>query len=987
MNLRVRFAVSLVCVVLLGYAGVADACTSRVTPLSGPRANTFTYGIVAGDFNGDGKLDLAVSIRPGLAGCGLPYSTVPCDGTAILLGNGDGTFQDFRDSSGAPIRNVPLTRQIAVGDFNGDGKPDLAGADAYMGISSQTTRHLSISLNNGDGTFKAPIDLGVESVTQIFAADMNGDGKLDLVAAVNEYFATGYQSRLLVFLGSGDGSFRTPTACPFSTTLYISVGDVNGDGKPDVLTSPFPDSSGNSSNTLYLGNGDGTLQQSLAAMPAGSGNVVIGDLNGDGIADLVMVGSLAADVYLGKGNLTFSAPTHTSPTGGGSDTSAAITDWDGDGKPDIIKTSYGYESAFFKGNGDGTFLAAKLLPGPRGGGLLIANLTPDALPDLVNWSNDRYGSSASALTNTPLRCASLVTVSSSASPNPGDRITFTTNVTPAEGSGTPTGSVTYSINSSTPATVTTPLVNGQATATIDANLLDRGQNSIGVLYSGDTIFDAFNLTPFPQTGPAVTPTVQVSVSPASPVSLQPVTVTITLTAPTSFSLAGQVYPVLIDNTELPFSMDADASGQAVEQLPGGLSPGSHLMAASYIGNAKVAPATGTAAVTVTGPAANTTTTIDACYSQGPGSQWAHCEITAQSSSSNLATGIITLSQDGAIVGSKWVPTGSGTSPQYTWNPQATIELSPHAGPHTMTAIFMSTTGFNTSTSAPVTLTVARDPTGTVLASPDASTTYTAGSPVRLHVQMTYSFFFGLPSPFAGTLAIFEGLTQVASIPITDANLQSDFSLTTLGLGTHSLTAQYSGAQDYAASTSAPLVVTVVVPPDFAMSSGGTTSATIRQGQATTVNLTLAPSGGFSGAVTFSCSGLPELASCTFNPASIPSLTASTTVAVVIRTTGPFALNRAPRRSPFSAWPGWTTVAMALGLLVTVPPTRKRKRGGLAILGLLLVAALLMISCSGGSGTQVVAPTPSTPAGTSTVTITAASGQTAHTLTLNLTVTN
>ena len=107
------------------------------------------------------------------------------------------------------------------------------------------------------------------------------------------------------------------------------------------------------------------------------------------------------------------------------------------------------------------------------------------------------------------------------------------------------------------------------------------------------------------------------------------------------------------------------------------------------------------------------------------------------------------------------------------------------------------------------------------------------------------------------MTILDGATAVTSIPVADVNLQNDITLTTLEFGTHTLTAQYGGAQDYAAITSTPLVVTVVAPPDFAVTSTAT-AATVAPGQSATLSLTFTPSIG-TGPITLSCSGLPALA--------------------------------------------------------------------------------------------------------------------------------
>jgi hypothetical protein len=217
--------------------------------------------MAAGDFNGDGKLDLFVASE-----------FIPSQ-FMVYLGNGDGTFQP------TPPVDIPGNHgSAAVADFNGDGFLDLALGDGQGSIN--------VFLGNGDGTFQPPVNYqagyGGMSVT---AVDMNGDGKPDLV--------TYSQSGVAILPGKGDGTFTLAGNVQFaeSIQLYndINVGDFNGDGLPDVAVfySPIypPDEV-----VLFLGNGDGTLQSPLPFANLHSvGNGLgfgMGDFNGDGLLDL-----------------------------------------------------------------------------------------------------------------------------------------------------------------------------------------------------------------------------------------------------------------------------------------------------------------------------------------------------------------------------------------------------------------------------------------------------------------------------------------------------------------------------------------------------------------------------------------------------------------------------------------------------------------------------------------------------------------------------
>jgi hypothetical protein len=218
-------------------------------------------GVAVGDFNGDGKLDLAVINFMGLAG--------------ILLGNGDGTFQ--------PVKNYAVGPQpvsIGVGDFRGDGKLDLAVVGGDLGGGSFDS-NVFILMGNGDGSFQPPMPYNVLILGLTVAIrDFNGDGKLDL--AVADYSS----SAVSVLLGNGDGSFQPQVNYPVGfEPEYVVAGDFNGDGIMDLATA------NNLSNTvsILLGKGDGTFQPAPFQFPVLYPQALaVGDFNGDGKTDLAV---------------------------------------------------------------------------------------------------------------------------------------------------------------------------------------------------------------------------------------------------------------------------------------------------------------------------------------------------------------------------------------------------------------------------------------------------------------------------------------------------------------------------------------------------------------------------------------------------------------------------------------------------------------------------------------------------------------------------
>jgi hypothetical protein len=259
---------------------------------------------VTGDFNGDGKIDLAVTSSGN-------------DGVDVYLGNGDGTFQSRLTS---PAGHQP--EGIAAGDFDEDGRLDLAVTNA----GSDT---ISILLGNGDGTFQPHVDIdaGVSPET-IVVGDFNNDGHLDLI--VGNTFS-GFFS---VFLGNGDGTFQNPISTTIQGPAGLAAGDFNGDG---ILDLAVVNDAGQGLSVL-LGNGDGTFGNPVSYALGSFSWVAIGDFNADGSLDLIAnggnsIGTTSTSVLMGKGDGTFRlVASYTSPILNGS---VIIGDFNGDGKLDL----------------------------------------------------------------------------------------------------------------------------------------------------------------------------------------------------------------------------------------------------------------------------------------------------------------------------------------------------------------------------------------------------------------------------------------------------------------------------------------------------------------------------------------------------------------------------------------------------------------------------------------------------------------------------
>lgn len=281
---------------------------------------TLPVSLAISDLNRDGSPDVVVANSGS--------NTV-----SVLLGNGDGTLQAQRTFV---TGTNPMS--VAVSDVNGDGKPDVA-------VANRAGNTVGVLLANGDGTFKPQLTFATGKYPVCVAvSDLNGDGRPDLVVT---YQGVSYLlQEVSVLLGNGNGTFQAQlTSSAGTDPISIAVADLNGDGKPDLaIGSPSVNYYTGNFVTILLGNGDGTFR-SAGNLSAGAGPsaVSVADMNGDGKPDVVVADSgwvnfnysySGVIVLPGNGDGTFQ-PARSYFTGLGTTTTVAA-DVNGDGKTDVI---------------------------------------------------------------------------------------------------------------------------------------------------------------------------------------------------------------------------------------------------------------------------------------------------------------------------------------------------------------------------------------------------------------------------------------------------------------------------------------------------------------------------------------------------------------------------------------------------------------------------------------------------------------------------
>jgi Bacterial Ig-like domain (group 3)/FG-GAP-like repeat len=936
--------------------GNADGTFGTATPYTIPGGNSLTA--VIDDFNGDGKLDIVATSDNGQI--------------SLLTGKGDGTFnpaQSFAAPTptypGSTAAPSPTILNLVSADLRGTGHKDLLASNGL------------VLLNDGTGNFTAASSAAFPPVTSppqggpyLATGDINRDGKPDLVVSTG--------GGLFTYTGKGDGTFTPGTSyVTINSDGFITVTDLDGDGNPDIYVGDANGGvfRGDSTDTniayALMGNGDGTFSGApeVAGIYTGSN---LGDVNNDGQQDLIVTSGNNYSVLLGtsKGSFnpastippppaTIQAPNPvggspvtivTSPATTGS--SFAVGDLNGDGKADLVYLDYnlneinpvtnnpqGYTGIFYfvsLSNGDGTFQAPVpyVVPqvAPSSGfditltadSIHIGDFNGDGKADLIFNFTDITG--------------------------PNNVYLQGLMVLPGNGDGTfGAPIITYTYNSTSAPTSATNNI-----PTI-ANVIDvNGDSKLDLAtYKGTfAVTNGIGIT---------TSNLQIYLGKGDGTFATPTT------AVTSTHLASATFADFNGDGKIDLAClgeDANTQGQLFIALGNG--DGTFgTPTTTLLSGGDVVPESGLAAADFDGDGK-----IDLAYLD-----------TESFSGIFYGKGDGTFTsvpiQNGQVTPKDLVNLAVGTS-------QGTIALDLNKDGHpdilSGNGVLLSLYGSATTTPPPPTL------TATTTALSPSATSIVAGASLTLTATIT-----GAPGSTGtptGTVNFLDGTTSLNTATLASGT--ASFTTTALAAGSHSITAVYSGDTTFNASTSNSVAISVTAPPvtpAFSITLTNAT-ATIARGSSVTDTVTITPTGGFNQAVTLTCTGAPTNSTCTLSPTSVtPNGSAAITSTLTLTADTPVAsLTAAHRNFEVAA-------ILPLGLLSTAAiftlGRRRKISWTLQLFALATISTLLASAGCGGHHTTTTTPPPATTntptPGTYPITVTATSGTTSHTATYTVTI--
>ena len=917
--------------------------------------------ILPGDFNGDGNLDFAYSVT------GLPS---PGPGTATLLvqyGIADGTF-----GSPSPVQGIG-TLTSAAGDFNGDGRSDLAIVAA--GFDGTLLGQAPTSFNAGF--------LQADPSNTSFNQVASGFFKTGRTSKQDLVFQEG--ANFIPYKNSGDGISFTKmpavTGAPaplYATTVLLT--DLDGDGNADLVviyynTAYNPVGAGPvAANNLYIwyGNGDGTFSAVPQTWPL-SRNFYLGavaDMNRDGLPDIILSdGSLVSIVY-NQGGRSFGVggiATEQHFLAGQGINSITVADVNGDGEPDLIVANGGVtiSNAIALGGKTASSLSLTPNPDPNTGGITV----------LINTTT-----------------TSPVTGTLAATPEPSNyaaTFTLTATLKPAAGVAVPTGTVQFLIDGiavGTPVNLVPGATASAASYVVPAgNTYAGGPHTLTANYSGDAVNTPFTLlaTHFVTAAVTTPPMIESLVATPEPSNFGARFILIAaLTSSPGVAVPTGVVTFFIDGVQVgtgnlgPVPGSTTTSSANFPIPVGNVYPGgSHALSANYSGDAANSPITFAGTHLITG---TTVTTLDlcvgpslACPTNGFVNPPFASTLTMIYGQTYNGTASVTASDGGALPGSTLIYDAyNGAAPLLICTLATTIGgtcppsvgIGAQVGIHILTAVYAPGIGdtHTGSTSLPVTITVTQDTTlATLVGTPNPSpagqpVTFTAtltgsnatpagSGPVGTYVPPTGPVVFTYGGSVLGTANLVAGAFGV--------NSTATLITSTLPVGSDLITATYAATPDFAAASA---TFTETITPSI----GGSftlqvtpTPVTVGVGNATRLTITVIAKNGFSQAVNLACGNLPNEAICQFDTPQIgvgggpAHVIVFTTAPHSCGTTQPYFLGgngAGPGIAPI-ALPALAGPMLAGLVLLFIPGKRRWLR---ALIALIVVAAATQITGCG-----------------------------------------
>jgi beta-lactam-binding protein with PASTA domain len=920
---------------------------------------------------------------------------------------GGGTLGGLTWTNTQTPATEPAPQSIVVGDFNGDGIPDIAaGSNGYVSIligngngtfkaannlaalsnnqlmaaaafetgkptgiltvsnSASPTDNTQLILSDGSGgeIVEVPFSLPCGSASAVLTADFNGDGKPDFVAACQ----VSGNSVLAIFLGNGNGTFGAPTIIPTGDTiLAIGAGNIRGNGKTDIaVVGVLSGTSSMQTITVYENDGSGNFTggPSVTSTGVSPTSMVVADFNGDGKSDLALANSGGNNVTIllgdGKGSFTQAA----SPQTGSSPSSIAVGDFNGDGIPDLAVANSGDNTVtILQGNGDGTFTAAATPPtGNAPSALAVGAFITGGKPGVAVANSGATGGSVTVLNSQP---AQMATATATGVSPAGSGAHLVEASYPGDSNYAASVSGTTSLSGA--GQVTVPNVVGDTQAAATTAITGAGlavgtvtQQSSSTVASGDVISESPSAGTSVNSGSAVNLVVSTG---SAQVTVPNVVGDTQAAATTAITGAG-----LVVGTVTTASSSTVASGNVISESP---SAGTSVNSGSAV---NLVVSTGSAQVTVPNVVGDT-----------------QAAATTAITGAGLVVGTVTTASSSTVASGNVISESPSAGTSVNSGSAVNLVVSTGPAPVTVPNVVGDTQAAATSAIIAAglvvgTVTTASSSTvasGNVISeSPSAGTSVNSGSAVNLVVSTG-------PAPV--TVPNVVGDTQAAA---TSAIIAAGLAVGTVTTASSSTVASgnvISESPSAGTSVNSGSAVNLVVSTGSAQAPGYTLNAnpsslTIQSGSSASTVITLTPTGGFTGTVNFACGTLPTLVTCTFAPASL-TVTSSTplTTTLTIGTTGTATASLGNR-------PAGTVLPTLFAALILLPlgfmrrVLRTRKAGsqwlGLLLLAGTCLAAAGLLGTAGCGGSSS-----STRAGTYSVPITVTSGSTTVPLNLSITI--